>query len=734
MNIEHIVKQKIRRCYVIYAVVSLILLCLPWLYAYSSAQDRAKASEFVQLSSQQSLLIRDITLNLYRFEQPLTLKEKRILRRQSIVLMKQFSDNHNYFLVADLPRNVFQGGNHSVHDLYFSSSASIDSLSKEFFDYVEQIITSGLVENRNDQAIEANKYNPLVDHLDQAEAQFTENEEQARRHMVNVSILASIISLIVFAIMIVALIYPIEQMLFKLIKRFSLNAKRAYRVKRDAGLDQQTKNQFLSNMSHKLRSPISGMFGMLELASQETDIDSQKAYIQKAQKAGNQLLSLVDELLDISRIEAKVLTFDKIDFELLTVLDSVIAPTASSAETKGLTFSYNAATALPQFAIGDPLRLTQTLKGLLDNAVKFTENGGISVNVKLSIVNKHYMLDVFINDTGVGIEQDKQDQIFNKFFQVDKTKNIAMSGAGLGLTIAKEFAQGMGGDLSLSSTLGRGSTFTLSVPLERSEKCVGSNTPLNHNPKAKFAVIDDLETSRLHISHVLQEDGFTVDLFDSATQFLLMKDEILDYAGLIIDIHMPGYNGYELAETIHAMFGNSAPPFIFISASPEAIRHDRFNTEHMWQGFAKPMDKNRFIDSIRVLSDKNALKTAAFEPANVLLVEDEPINAEVVKTMLERNGHIVEVATTGAAALHLATTVHFNLILMDINLPDMSGLETTRCIKAQGVDTEIVALTGNAYEEDKLKTKEAGMSYHLVKPVMYHELNNVIKLALRVVH
>ena len=213
-----------------------------------------------------------------------------------------------------------------------------------------------------------------------------------------------------------------------------------------------------------------------------------------------------------------------------------------------------------------------------------------------------------------------------------------------------------------------------------------------------------------------------------------MKDEILDYSGLIIDIHMPGYNGYELAETIHAMFGTSAPPFIFISASPEAIRHDRFNTEHMWQGFAKPMDKNRFIDSIRVLSDKNALKTAAFKPANVLLVEDEPINAEVLKTMLERNGHTVEVATTGAAALHLATTVHFNLILMDINLPDMSGLETTRCIKAQGVDTEIVALTGNAYEEDKLKTKEAGMSYHLVKPVMYHELNNVIKLALRVVH
>ncbi|GGZ62252.1 response regulator [Paraglaciecola chathamensis] len=732
MNIKRIVKRKIRRCYLVYATISITLLSLPWIYTYVTAQQRSSSHQFVQTTGHQSLIIRDITLNLYRFEHESDLEKKVAIKRQTIALMGLFNDNHVYLSHAELPRTLYQGTSKSLHDLFLGDSENIDSLSKAFFTHTQQVITSGLNQYRDELDIFPESYSLLVQYLSKAQEQFLLNEERVNQHMINVSILATLISLFVFAITIVALIYPIEHLLFRLIDKFSSNTKRTYRLSRDAGLDREIKSQFLSNMSHELRSPISGMFGMLELAQQEPETEKQKTYLLKAQKAGHQLLLLVDELLDISRIEAKVLTFEKVDFELIKVLDTVIAPITASAEKKGLTFSYDASSSLPKFVTGDPMRLAQALRNIVNNAVKFTDNGGVSVNVKLSIVDKQYLLDILINDSGIGIAPADHERVFNKFVQVSKGVNGSINGTGLGLTIAKEFAQGMGGSLTLNSAEGKGSTFKLSIPLGASKRNSATSRNNERVSSAKFAVIDDLETSRLYISHILQEDGFTVDVFDSATKFLLKKEEILDYAGLIIDIHMPGFNGYELAETIHAMFDTSAPPFIFISASPESINHTQLKFVDMWQGFAKPMDKNRFIDSIRVLSKKNILNSEAFEPAKVLLVEDEPINAEVVKTMLERHGHSVAVASTGAAAIHLATTENFNLILMDINLPDMSGIETTRSIKAQGVETEIVALTGNAYEEDKLKTREAGMTYHLVKPVMFHELNNVIKLALRV--
>ncbi|MEI8648680.1 ATP-binding protein [Paraglaciecola sp. Hal342] len=221
---------------------------------------------------------------------------------------------------------------------------------------------------------------------------------------------------------------------------------------------------------------------MLELAQQEPDTEKQNTYLLKAQKAGHQLLLLVDELLDISRIEAKVLTFEKVDFELIKVLDTVIAPITASAEKKGLTFSYDASSSLPKFVNGDPMRLAQSLRNIVNNAIKFTDNGGVSVNVKLSIVDKQYLLDILINDSGIGIAPADHERVFNKFVQVSKGANGSINGTGLGLTIAKEFAQGMGGSLTLNSAEGKGSTFKLSIPLGASQR----NSATSKNNETSF--------------------------------------------------------------------------------------------------------------------------------------------------------------------------------------------------------------------------------------------------------
>nr|WP_240919842.1 response regulator [Paraglaciecola sp. 20A4] len=699
---------------------------------YSCAQEQSDAQRLYNISSEQTSLVHNIAVSLLHYNTLDNSSEKYTLKRKTTVLIKLLEENHAYLAHAIIPKTIFAEQKSSLYDLFIGDDVNVDTLTTTFFHYAQDVLSISPTTENDNQGILPDAYYGLTKRLSLAERQLEQNLQQVNRNMFDVSIIASIVSLFLLIITVIVIINPIEKLLFRFIDKFVNNTKHTLHVERLASMASKSKSQFLSNMSHELRSPISGMFGMVELAQQERDPTKQHSYLQKAQTAGHQLLSLVDGILDISRIEAKVLTFEYIDFELIKVLDNVIAPVTSSAGKKGLEFHFDSPNTLPDFVMGDPMRLSQALRNILNNAVKFTENGRISVSVELAVVDKKYLLHIFVSDTGIGIEEDHHHWVFDKFTQITIGENSSVSGAGLGLTIAKEFAEGMGGSLTLNSVIGKGSTFKLSVPLGKSNKHAEqinkSNTP---NKTIKFAVIDDLETSRLYISSILRTENFEVDVFGSASKFLLQKDAILDYAGLIIDIHMPGFNGYELAETVQAMFDKSTPPFIFVSASPESINQEKIKFVDIWQAFAKPLDKNLFIDSIRILASKNILKTQAFKPAKVLLVEDEPINAEIVKTMLESSGHEVEVAGTGLLAIELATTQKFDLILMDINLPDISGIETTRIIRAKGVEAEIVALTGNAYEEDKLRTKEAGMSYHLVKPVMYHELNNVIKLALR---
>ncbi|WP_339773739.1 response regulator [uncultured Paraglaciecola sp.] len=732
MNIQRIVKRKIRRFYLVYFAITLTLISLLWLYLYSSAQEQTNAQRLYNISSQQTSLVHNIAVNLLRYNHLNNSQEKVTLKRKTTVLVKLLEENHAYLAHTALPKTVFAEQKSSLYDIFNGDDVNVNTLTTEFFRYAQNVLGINSTTADVTNSILPDAYYALTKRLSLAEIQLQHNLLQSNRNMFEVSIVASIVSLFLLIISFIVIVNPIEKLLFRFIDKFINNTKHTLHVERLASMASKSKSQFLSNMSHELRSPISGMFGMVELAQQERDPTKQHAYLQKAQTAGHQLLSLVDEILDISRIEAKVLTFEYIDFELIKVLDNVISPVTSSAGKKGLEFHFDSSGALPDFVMGDPMRLAQALRNILNNAVKFTVNGRISVSAELAVVDKKYLLHIFVSDTGIGIEEGHHHWVFDKFTQITIGENSAVSGAGLGLTIAKEFAEGMGGSLTLNSVIGKGSTFKLSVPLGKSDKQAEDMSKTNaHSKTIKFAVIDDLETSRLYISSILRNENFEVDVFESASKFLLKKDAILDYAGLIIDIHMPGFNGYELAETIQAMFDKSAPPFIFVSASPESINQEKIKFIDVWQAFAKPLDKNLFIDSIRILANKNILKTEAFKPAKVLLVEDEPINAEVVKTMLESSGHEVEVANTGSLAIELAITKKFDLILMDINLPDISGIETTRIIRAKGVQAEIVALTGNAYEEDKLRTKEAGMAYHLVKPVMFHELNNVIKLALR---
>jgi signal transduction histidine kinase/CheY-like chemotaxis protein len=523
------------------------------------------------------------------------------------------------------------------------------------------------------------------------------------------------------------MIKPVET----LIDRSVNNFRRSKQTLSNSKANSDIQAHFLVNNRHEFRTHISSMFGMIELAKQESDKDMQTNLLQKAHAAGKQLLSLIDNLGDISRIESNLLQLSNVDFELPKLLDDCLSTVAFSCEKNGVEFRYEALSPLPLMVVGDPVRLTQVINNLVSNAIKFTPLGSIKVTTDIRVKDKSLMFEFVIEDTGVGIGEDDLDRIFEKFTQVQNKQKHIFNGSGLGLVLTKALVEKMGGTIAVRSTISKGSLFKVSVPLAKSNQlAMTSLTTINtkNNMGIKFAVVDDLETSRDYIDMILKNEGYEVDTFNSGADILRLTAAVKQYSAIIIDIHMPGLSGYELADILQAMHGDSCPSLIFISASIESLSGARKGEyRHSSQAFAKPINKDRFIDAIKIVASGRIEPSPSLQKVNVLVVEDEPINAEIVKTMLGKMGHHVHYAATAKEAIDIAVRDEIDIILMDINLPDFSGIEATRIIlNEHKIKVPIIALTANSFEEDRLATKEAGMSHHLTKPVHFDELQDVV--------
>ena len=506
----------------------------------------------------------------------------------------------------------------------------------------------------------------------------------------------------------------------------------------------QAKSNFLASMSHEIRTPMNAIIGAAELLEQTQLTFEQRDYVNMLKLSAQNLLDIINDILDLSKIEAGKIELEKTEFNLPELVENTCISLSAKAHEKGIELFCRILPEVPEIVIGDPIRLKQVLVNLIGNAIKFTENGHIIVEVKkLDEKDKKVLLHFSISDTGIGIPEDKIDKIFENFTQADSSTTRKYGGTGLGLSICKHIVEMMGGKIWVESKLGVGSTFYFTVYLDKVwEKKVWEKEEVEKKSLKlkglRALIVDDNSTNRFILYEILESWEIESDSSGDSFEALRKIHESIErkklYDILLLDVEMPEINGIELAQRIREIEEYKKVPIIMLSSSTNRELRKKAEEIGISHYLIKPVSRSRLFNAIienllkeKVIKISESKKVKKIKKRlRILLAEDNPVNQKVAKTILEKHGFQVIIANNGKEAVELLTKESFDLVLMDVQMPEMDGLEATRKIRELGIKTPIVALTANAFEEDRKRCFEAGMDEYLSKPIKIEELLNII--------
>ena len=570
------------------------------------------------------------------------------------------------------------------------------------------------------------------------------------------------------------ILLPLETAVIAAQDALQNSRKEAEKAREAAQSADRAKSEFLANMSHEIRTPMNGVIGMAELLAR-TDLDSrQMTFTDVIVKSGNALLTIINDILDFSKIDAGQMELDPAPFRLGEAVEDVATLVSTRVAEKDLELIVRIDPALPPFVSGDAGRFRQIVTNLMGNAVKFTEQGHVLVDVTGSVEDDVAMITVRVEDTGIGIPEDKLATVFDKFAQVDASSTRRHEGTGLGLAIASRLVELMGGRMGADSTLGKGSSFWFSVPMPVAETGWKEKPLPIDVTGARILVIDDNPVNRAILNEQLRSWGFESAAAESGPMGLAFLEKAsqvgLAIDCVILDYQMPDMNGEDVMKAMRASVSGRSTPVILLTSVDQA-EFARMTTEHgMAAHLTKPARSSLLLETIVDTLQRNRASTAwpsapAFsmpaadlrKPAalqsshrhaaqhgssvrlapslqtrlDVLVAEDNEVNQLVFSQILSGLGLAYKIVGNGSLAVDAHRELHPSIVIMDVSMPVMNGLEATAGIRAndalRGIHTPVIGVTAHALKGDRERCLNSGMDDYLSKPVSPDKLGAMVR-------